>query len=145
MEVWSHEVDGYRVTSYKDAPDDVIKQLKKDDLVKVHINRANSSSFDIPYEPDGEPVQQGEFTMQPMKPVSYTRWSDIQKALRAEEAAKAKADRIAERKAARHAAAVALKAAKDANKLGLDPDANRIIITETAATTVAQMEAGGTP
>ena len=130
MTVWTHEVDGYMVTIYTNASEGTITALNKDTLNRTHIRNRTGPSFDIPMEPDGEPVDD----YQPMKTISYTRWTDIQKAKQDERELAEREAMRAERLAARKAAAAELQAALTAGKIGLDPRTDRIIISDRVVT-----------
>jgi hypothetical protein len=146
MEVWSHTVDGYQVVSYKDITPETIVQLRKTVANRPYIkhHEDNGVPLEIAFRPTGTTVPGPQGSQQPvLEVVPRTEWVDIQKAARDAEKAEAKTKRVADRKAARQAAATALRAAKTGNFLGLDPKTDQIIITTTAATTVAQLSAGG--
>lgn len=146
MEVWTHEVNGYPVTSYKDPTAEVLTELRKNTTNRTYINHFTGGVLDIPKRVitpgSGNPMT-GGYVAPVLETITRTEWLTIESDAAAARKAADKAKRIADRKAARQAAATALKAAKDANKIGLDPKTDQIIIVETAVTTVAQMAAGG--
>jgi hypothetical protein len=145
MTVWSHQVDGYQVVSYTNISEEAKAELQKLPANRPYLKRLedNGESLEIPFRPTGQTVPGPEGSQQPvLEVIPRSEWVDIQKAARDAEKALAKATRIADRKEARRAAAQALKDAKTGNFLGLDPKTDRIIITEVAATTIAQLSAG---
>lgn len=146
MEVWTHEVEGTSVTSYKDPTAAVLAALNKNVTNRPYLNRFDGGSLDIPQRvktPGSGNPQSGNYVAPVMETIPRTEWVATLKAASDARELERKTKRIADRKAARQAAATALKAAKDANKIGLDPKTDRIIIVDTAVTTVAQMAAGG--
>lgn len=143
LTVWSREQDGYLMTSYTGLTPEIEQALRKTVAYRGFLNNAqadgNYASVEFPHKNDGVNAN-GETIW---TPIARTAWVPIAKALQDTVDAAAKAERIATRKAARQDAATALMAAKDANKIGLDPKTDSIIIVDTAVTTVAQIAAGG--
>lgn len=138
MEVWTHEVDGYMVTTYTDPTPELITEMRKNASNRPYFNNMTGRSVDFPYSVDNTDPQNPKYTL-----ILRSAWLDIQKAAQDARDAEAKAARIAERRAARLAAAQALRDAKTANTLALEPKTDNIIIGSTPATTVTQLAAGG--
>lgn len=137
MTVWSHEQDGHLVVTYTDPTPELVTEMRKNTNNRPYFNNMTGRSVDFPYVVGGT-AQNPTYTL-----VLRSAWLDIQKAAQDARDAAAKAERIAARKAARHEAAVALKAAVDGKMIGLEPKSDTIIVLPAPATTVAQLEAGG--